>query len=114
MQGPIANATTLDALPRVPDGRGPTCHDKHAVGFIDAGVILHQRHNAEQGVAGLTTAASIWVAAALGAACGSGHWVSSAFAWGLTLAVLAFAGSIERAIERRYDAKGGGNGDPSR
>lgn len=76
------------------------------VGFIGAGVILH--HAAEQRVVGLTTAASIWVAAALGAACGSGHWLISLLALVLTLAVLAFGGPIEQAIERKFGQKSGG------
>jgi putative Mg2+ transporter-C (MgtC) family protein len=69
------------------------------VGFIGAGVILH--HDAERRVVGLTTAASIWVAAALGVACGSGGWLTAALGLALTLAVLVFGGPIERAWERR-------------
>ena len=68
------------------------------VGFIGAGVILHR--DADQRVVGLTTAASIWVAAALGIACGSGHWFIGAFALLLTLAVLVFGGDIEQTMER--------------
>ena len=74
------------------------------VGFIGAGVILH--HDREHRVAGLTTAASIWTAAALGAACGSGNWVTVVLAVVLTLAVLTFGGPIERAFERKFRAKG--------
>ena len=44
------------------------------VGFLGAGVIIH--HEAEQRVEGLTTAASVWVAAGLGAACGAGQGTS--------------------------------------
>ena len=75
------------------------------VGFIGAGVILH--HDAERRVVGLTTAASIWVAAALGVACGGGDWVTALLGLGLTLAVLVFGGPIERAWERRIRS-----GDP--
>lgn len=70
------------------------------VGFIGAGVILH--HDAENRVAGLTTAASIWVAAALGVACGSGNWMAALLALALTLAVLTFGGPIEQAFERKF------------
>ena len=70
------------------------------VGFIGAGVILH--HDAEHRVAGLTTAASIWVAAALGVACGSGNWMTALLAMALTLAVLTFGGPIEHAFERKF------------
>jgi putative Mg2+ transporter-C (MgtC) family protein len=69
------------------------------VGFIGAGVILH--HDAERRVVGLTTAASIWVAAALGSASGAASWVVLALGLMLTLAVLVLGGPIERAWERR-------------
>lgn len=82
------------------------------VGFIGAGVILH--HDAEQRASGLTTAASIWIAAALGAACGSGGWLTALLALALTLTVLTVGGPIERAFERRFrDKDGGGAPDPS-
>ena len=68
------------------------------VGFIGAGVILH--HDTEHRVEGLTTAASIWLAAALGVACGSGHWITVLLALALTLGVLVFGGPIERRCER--------------
>ncbi len=68
------------------------------VGFIGAGVILH--HDAENRVVGLTTAASIWVAAALGTACGAGFWTIVVLALVLTLAVLTLGGPIERAWQR--------------
>jgi len=72
------------------------------VGFIGAGVILH--HDAERRVVGLTTAASVWVAAALGIACGSADWVTALLGLALTLAVLVFGGPIEHAWERRFNA----------
>ena len=71
------------------------------VGFIGAGVILHHE-GGEHRVAGLTTAASIWVAAALGIACGGGHWLTAALALILTLAILTFGGPVEQALERRF------------
>jgi putative Mg2+ transporter-C (MgtC) family protein len=70
------------------------------VGFIGAGVIL--RNDTENRVAGLTTAASIWVAAVLGVACGGGNWTTVLLALALTLAVLTFGGPIERALERKF------------
>ena len=44
------------------------------IGFIGAGVILHDRGG--RTVHGLTTAASVWISAALGIAAGLGAWVS--------------------------------------
>lgn len=69
------------------------------VGFIGAGVILH--HDAERRVVGLTTAASLWIAAALGSASGTGSWSVLGLGLVLTLAVLILGGPVERAWERR-------------
>jgi len=82
------------------------------VGFIGAGVILH--HDAERRVVGLTTAASIWVAAALGSASGAGSWSVLGLGLAMTLAVLILGGPIERAWERRLRpaGKNAAPGDP--
>jgi putative Mg2+ transporter-C (MgtC) family protein len=69
------------------------------VGFLGAGVII--REEGGKTVRGLTTAASIWVVACLGMACGAGRWPTVAVASGLTLAVLVFGIPIELAIHRR-------------
>jgi putative Mg2+ transporter-C (MgtC) family protein len=45
------------------------------VGFLGAGAILHSKRS----VKGLTTAASIWVVAAIGAACGVGEFMIAFF-----------------------------------
>src|SRR5512146_361197 len=67
------------------------------IGFLGAGVILHR----DQGrVRGLTTAASIWVVAALGIACGVADWWPVALGTGLTLLVLMTGGPLERAVHR--------------
>ena len=68
------------------------------IGFLGAGVIL--RREGGRTVRGLTTAASIWVVAALGIACGMGQWVPVAVGTGLTLAVLLFGGPLEDAVHR--------------
>jgi putative Mg2+ transporter-C (MgtC) family protein len=68
------------------------------IGFLGGGVIFR---SPEQGtVQGLTTAASIWIVAALGMSCGAGHWVTALVALGLTLAVLVAGIPIERWIHR--------------
>jgi putative Mg2+ transporter-C (MgtC) family protein len=69
------------------------------VGFLGAGVIMHRE---EQRIEGLTTAASVWVSAGLGAACGAGLMVVAFLALVTTMAVLSFGGNIERALERRF------------
>lgn len=73
------------------------------VGFLGAGVIFRT----ENGVSGLTTAAIIWVTAALGMAIGAGSILLSLGGAGLTLAVLLALGKLERWLEnlnqiRRY------------
>jgi putative Mg2+ transporter-C (MgtC) family protein len=63
------------------------------IGFLGGGVIL--RDDSTHSVHGLTTAASIWVVASLGVACGAGQWLTALFAVGLTLAVLIVGARIE-------------------
>ena len=70
------------------------------IGFLGAGVIIH--HEKERRIEGLTTAASIWVAAGLGAACGAGLLALVAFAIAAAMVVLVLGGPFERALERRF------------
>lgn len=56
------------------------------IGFIGAGVIL--RGQREKEVAGLTTAATIWVTAAVGLAAGAGMYLLSVIAAAVTVGVL--------------------------
>jgi putative Mg2+ transporter-C (MgtC) family protein len=58
------------------------------ISFIGAGVIL--RDIRERSVEGLTTAATVWVTAALGIACGLAAWAVVGI--GLVLALLLLAG----------------------
>jgi putative Mg2+ transporter-C (MgtC) family protein len=69
------------------------------VGFIGGGAILRGRGN--NSVQGLTTAATIWVNAAIGMAAGAGAYALAAIAGGTVLAVLLAFLPIQRAIERR-------------
>ncbi len=74
------------------------------IGFLGGGVIL--RDSSRTSVQGLTTAASIWVTACLGIACGMGLWLTTLTAVGLTLLVLTFGIRIEKAIHRRFGPLG--------
>jgi putative Mg2+ transporter-C (MgtC) family protein len=56
------------------------------VGFLGAGSIVHGR--TEQSVHGLTTAASIWLASALGIACGLAYWPIVAAGCGFGVVIL--------------------------
>ena len=70
------------------------------IGFLGAGVIVH--HERKHRVQGLTTAASIWVAAGLGAACGLGLYRLVALALVMALFVLLAGGPIERTLAKRF------------
>jgi putative Mg2+ transporter-C (MgtC) family protein len=59
------------------------------ISFIGAGVIL--RDSKTRTVEGLTTAASVWVAAALGIACGLGMWNVAAVGTVIAMVLLAAA-----------------------
>lgn len=66
------------------------------VGFLGGGVIL--RDAQDQRVRGLTTAASIWIVAGLGMACGAGHWRTGLLASLFTLVVLMGGRHIEQLL----------------
>ncbi len=78
------------------------------IGFLGAGVILHPANQST--VSGLTTAASVWLAACLGIVCGAGNWSLAIFATGLALAILIFGGLVEGLFRRLLGGKD--NGDP--
>src|SRR5689334_15614274 len=63
------------------------------IGFIGAGSILHARGG---GVSGLTTAATIFVVASIGMACGGGSYYLAVFASALMFLALRLLGWMER------------------
>ncbi len=67
------------------------------IGFIGAGVIIFQKNV----VRGVTTAAGLWVAAAIGLACGAGMYAVAIAASLMTLACL----EAMHLITRRYGEK---------
>jgi len=66
------------------------------VGFIGAGTILHARG----AVVGLTSAATIWVVAAIGVALGSGYYREGVGTTLAVIVVLAGLGRVETLVER--------------
>lgn len=72
------------------------------IGFFGAGVILR---DPDGHVTGLTTAATIWICAVLGVACGLGYW--SVLAIGLILSVIALVLGVpvERLAKRLFKRK---------
>jgi putative Mg2+ transporter-C (MgtC) family protein len=73
------------------------------IGFLGAGVILR---DAAGHVSGLTTAATIWVCAALGILCGLALWSMLFLAGVLALLVLIVGGPLERALGRYLKKRG--------
>jgi putative Mg2+ transporter-C (MgtC) family protein len=68
------------------------------IGFLGAGAIMRTG----SGVQGLTTAATVWVNAAVGVAAGGGQYHLAFIATGITLAALLVLHPIERTILRRF------------
>lgn len=64
------------------------------IGFLGAGVIFKEGFT----VRGLTTAASIWITAAIGILCGAGLWLAAASGAVLTLGVLSVFRRVEELL----------------
>ena len=65
------------------------------IGFLGAGAII--KSDSEENVQGLTTAAGVWMTAAIGVACGLGRESTAVLGTLLALAVLAL---VPRLVER--------------
>lgn len=68
------------------------------IGFLGAGAIIRR----DGGVQGLTTAATVWVNAAVGIAAGGGEYHLAVITTIVTVAVLLVLQPMERAIDRRF------------
>jgi putative Mg2+ transporter-C (MgtC) family protein len=62
------------------------------IGFLGAGLILHNRSR----VSGLTSAASVFVVASIGMACGAGLYAAAAVATAIVIVALEAVGFLER------------------
>ena len=71
------------------------------VGFLCAGTIL--KADSETRVVGLTTAAGIWLTAAVGVAAGIGRDVTAVLSTLLALGVLCAVPLVDRAMGKKYD-----------
>jgi len=77
------------------------------IGFLGAGLILHNRNR----VSGLASAASIFVVASIGMACGAGLYVPAIIATAIVLFALLTIGFVEwrinlKAYPQIYEARG--------
>jgi putative Mg2+ transporter-C (MgtC) family protein len=78
------------------------------IGFLGAGLILHNRSR----VSGLTSAASVFVVASIGMACGAGLFAPAAAATAIVIVALELVGFLERRASIKiysliYEARGG-------
>jgi putative Mg2+ transporter-C (MgtC) family protein len=72
------------------------------VGFLGAGAIMRDQSG---GVHGVTTAATVWVNAALGVAAGAGQYRLALIGAAITFVVLAIVGPIEAKVEKETGLK---------
>jgi putative Mg2+ transporter-C (MgtC) family protein len=99
----IALGSALFSILSVELGVGAGSPDRIAaqvvtgIGFLGAGAILRSGEN----VHGLTTAATIWVNAAIGMAAGLGSYTVAAVAAAITLSVLALMPLMEKMVDKR-------------
>ncbi len=66
------------------------------VGFLGAGAIIRDR----AGVLGLTTAATIWLVASIGMACGAKLYLLAVISTFIAIVVLIGLGKLEKPLER--------------
>ena len=71
------------------------------IGFLGAGAIIQQGVN----VRGLTTAASLWVTAAIGLACGLGYYAAALITAGITLVSLVVLKPLERGLLQKVSIR---------
>jgi putative Mg2+ transporter-C (MgtC) family protein len=99
----IALGAALFSMLSVELGAGAGSPDRIAaqvvtgIGFLGAGAILRSGES----VHGLTTAATIWVNAAIGMAAGLGSYTVATIAAAVTLGVLALMPVMEKMVDRR-------------
>jgi len=77
------------------------------IGFLGAGLIIHNRSR----ISGLTSAASVWVVASIGMACGAGLLAAAAIATIIVVIALELVGVLERRASIKiyslvYEARG--------
>lgn len=96
-----------DALSRVVQGviQGVMA----GIGFLGAGAVLQRPK--QNDITGLTTAATVWVTAAVGIACGLAAWEIVWIGIGLTIIVLVVLQPLDTWLEKRRKKMGAPEGD---
>jgi putative Mg2+ transporter-C (MgtC) family protein len=99
----IAGAGSREATSRIIQGVAT------GIGFLCAGDILRQVRAGQERVTGLTSAAALWVTAALGMAAATGQWPLTVVGTIATLGTLTVVRALEKLIPTRPDP-GAGDG----
>ena len=78
------------------------------IGFLGAGLILHNRSR----LSGLASAASVWVVASIGMACGAGLYAPATVAAFIVIVAMLLVGFLEQRVNLKpynvtYEARGG-------
>ncbi|HEY9709812.1 MAG TPA: MgtC/SapB family protein [Oculatellaceae cyanobacterium] len=94
-----SSSTSIDSVSRAIQGVAT------GVGFLGAGEILQKsgREPHKLSIKGLTSAATIWLTAALGIAAGCGFWQLCLLSTMMTLFILRVAKHLERIVFHRDD-----------
>lgn len=94
-----SSSTSIDSLSRAIQGVAT------GVGFLGAGEILHRstEESSKPSIKGLTSAASIWVTAALGMVAGCGFWQLSLLSTLMMVLTLSVAKNLERGVFHKDD-----------
>jgi putative Mg2+ transporter-C (MgtC) family protein len=71
------------------------------VGFLGAGVILHEANR----IRGLTTAAAVWLSAALGMGIGLGAYLTTLITAGLVLVIMRVFAQLEEGLDRLWERR---------
>ncbi|MCE0464553.1 MULTISPECIES: MgtC/SapB family protein [Pseudomonas] len=96
---PQMSGSQADAMSRVIQGVVA------GIGFLGAGTILKNNEGDEGQVKGLTTAAGLWMTAAIGVAAGLGKEGTAVLSTVLALAIFSVMPVIVRALEKERDDK---------
>ena len=81
------------------------------LGFLGAGAIMRGKDGME--VQGLTTASTVWIAAALGVTAGLGAWFITIAGTAVTLILLTYGARLELKLIRFFSGGRGAVGDES-
>jgi putative Mg2+ transporter-C (MgtC) family protein len=103
IMAPLEMGATPDGISRSIQGVAT------GIGFLGAGEIVQRiREPGKPVIKGLTSAASIWVTAAIGVLVGCGLWQVSVIATLLTILILVVAKPLERFLPERDGGMGRG------